>query len=291
METAQPVDWSQLVFGGDWIKQLENAATKRFGQKLLAEEAVTYTLEQLSADNWKRLHSFRGKSHPAHYLNSVSSNLVEEFSRKKFGRPRPPVWLTRNGNTWVGIWQQLCLERQPEQSIIDRWITESRLKNHIASIIAVIKAKMPWCGVKTEEIPESVLTAEDETNYFDEISSSYVDDEDDIHQSLENLLLLIRLLLGRETHVDSILKKWDFNSEKLAQLNKGLVAIDAKIAMSAEEVLMIKLIYLENFSQKQVAEAIGVPAYQLNRQLKALLQRIKQALSNTEEIREWLTRI
>jgi len=87
---SSDVDWKSLVFESGWMQKLDQLAAKRFGAGGLAEEAGNYVIEQLSNDNWASLTSFKGQCKPETYLHTVTNNYLEEFSRKRFGRPRPP---------------------------------------------------------------------------------------------------------------------------------------------------------------------------------------------------------
>ena len=87
--------WQVRVLSEAWLSKIDVKASKRFSQKGLAEEAAAYVLDYLSADNWARCRQYSGKASIEGYLNRLVSNALEDFSRKRFSRPRPPTWGTR----------------------------------------------------------------------------------------------------------------------------------------------------------------------------------------------------
>lgn len=270
------VDWPTLVLDQRWMQRLEAAARRRFRNELLAEEAASYVLEQLSANQWQRLRAFRGMARAQTYLNTVSAHLLEEFSRRRFGRPRPPLWLQRAGSLWVKIWQQLCLERQAAAAVIQRWITRERSAAQLQQIITTIKARMPWCGAKHEEIPASYLQRSDSTR--DPLERADDNDPEQINQrnQLEMLLLVVRLILEPEL-------SWSMpESGQLRALQRVLAQLHASLAMTPQEQLMLRLVYLEGMKQTLVARALRLEPYQLSRKLAALTRRLRVAISELD---------
>ncbi len=97
------VDWAAIILSERFMASLDAMAAKRFVQPALAEEATTAMIEALSADHWQRLQGFAGKSQASTYAYTVASRVMEDFARKKFGRPRPPLWLQEMGQAWVQL--------------------------------------------------------------------------------------------------------------------------------------------------------------------------------------------
>ena len=108
-------------------------AARRFQQQETAEEAALYVLETLSQDNWKRLQDFSGKSKFTTYFTTVVYRLLEDYSRKRFGRVSPPQWIKRLGSFWITLYRLLCLERFPFSDAIH--IAESRLPSLSSSTL------------------------------------------------------------------------------------------------------------------------------------------------------------
>lgn len=270
--SSQTVDWSSLVLS-DWINRLDRMALKRFGQQVIADEAVNHVLEQLAANNWAVLDGYQNRAQPKTYLNVVATHLLEEFSRKKFGRPRPPQWLKRNGHLWVSIWKQLCLERQQNSQVIFNWLSAERSRDYIESIVSAIKARVPWCGVKTEEVPTSALARDDEQGDFEIVDQRSADPEP--QDTLEELLLVIRLLLISETALPGI------DALQLQRVRSVTKALNDELKLSVEERLVMKMVFIDRIKHKLVAEGLGLKPYQLSKRLSALYARLREAIEKT----------
>ncbi len=90
--------WKERVFKHwDMITAL---STRRFGETALAEEAVLAAIDSLSKDEWRRLELYKNKAKFKSFLRVVVLRLFEDFSRKRFGRARPPLWITKLGGMW-----------------------------------------------------------------------------------------------------------------------------------------------------------------------------------------------
>ena len=150
------MSWQDFVFEPAQYQRLERMAQKRFpGREPLAEEAFTWALERLAEDSWARLGAFAERRSPWAYLATVFRNLLEDFSRARFGRPRPPAWLKRLGSLWVGVYKRLCLERQePERIVAVLGAEEGEDAAETArEAISVIYGHIPDCGMSASEGP------------------------------------------------------------------------------------------------------------------------------------------
>ena len=255
-------DWAALVLQPNWLSKIDQLALRRFTQQGLAEEASAYVLDKLSADNWARCQSYTGKAKPETFVITVINHLLEEFSRSRFGRPRPPEWLKREGELWVRIWKMLCLERQPMPSIADQLShAAERAAEFVHSIMRTIKGRIPSCGqshreiAADEEVPESVYGTE---HTFESAL--------DQHQLEDTLLLVHELLLGDFCPSKNTMQHTN-TPEQWQQLR-------SQLALSDEECLLLKMVYQQGLKLKLVARALDMPDYQPGRLLKQLHQRI-----------------
>ena len=90
---------------------INRLAVRRFGTATLAEEAALFVMNGLAADSWHRVKAHTGKGSFKSFLASLSWRLLEDFSRKRFGRVRPPLWIKKLGGIWSLLFSLLCLER------------------------------------------------------------------------------------------------------------------------------------------------------------------------------------
>lgn len=277
------VDWHSIILNQAWLARLDNQALKRFGQAGLAEEASDYVLQQLADDNWNKCNTYTGKSKPETFLYILSNNLIEEFARKRFGRPRPPQWLKREGDLWVSVWKMVCLERQLVESVIDRLVHQgNRQQTLIAAIIKTIKAKLPWCGSSNREIPQSMICRygndEEETTAEDTIETDTLEQQLDQNQLDENLLTISQLFSFLTCPSNTNNYNQQENLQALAINQAQLNLLQQAIQLTNEEQLLLNMVYQQGLKLKVVAQALNMPNYQPGRLLKGLLQRIEQAL-------------
>lgn len=274
------VDWQTLVVDQNWLEKLDVITSRRFGNSALAEESASYVIEKLSENNWGRLKCFKGNSSPRTFLYSTAINLVEEFSRIKFGRPRPPAWLERRGKVWVDVWKKLCLERQDKDWVIDSVSYFHDFKVHkISEIICYIKSKFPWCGVVHQEVPLSMFLRDGES-----ASENNLEELVEYKQPLDSLskckyedaaLMAFSILCGNAfLNIDDV--KNGSCPESVWLLDK-LSDIQAAIDLRDDEYLLLKMYFVDGVKQKDIASMLGLSASKLSRQLKSLLVRIERA--------------
>ena len=113
------MDWGAILFSPITYNGLEQLALKRFWMnKSVSEEAFNYCLEKLTENNWHRLRNYQNKAKPQTFLYSVSTNLLEDFSRKKYGRIRKPTIVKVNGIIWSNMWDLLVTNAFKRAEII-----------------------------------------------------------------------------------------------------------------------------------------------------------------------------
>ncbi len=274
------VDWHSIILSSKWLFRLEAQALKRFGQAGLAEEASTYVLDELACNDWQRCQQFTGKAKPETFLYTLTGNLLEEFARKRFGRPRPPEWLKREGDLWVSIWKRVCLERQLVNSIIDHLCKQgNRSSDLVSGIIRTIKAKLPWCGSSQREIPTSMLGGNDDDNYdYEQADSHTLEQQLDQNQLDDSLLLMSQLLV----FLTCPSKDSEPATNALTMDNQQLTQFYTTLELSEEERLLLKMAYQEGIKLNAIAKALNMPAYQPGRLLKGILERIEQAMIDSD---------
>ncbi len=261
------IDWSQQVFDPHWQQQLEKHALRRFIEPITAEEACAYVLDKLSQDDWARCNTFKGQAKPSTFLYSLSARLFEEFSRQRYGRARPPVWLQQQGDFWVGLWKSICLERHSTESVIDRLCRNGRFEPGIVkNIIRTIKARLPWCGASNLPVPAECLSVDGEEISLLDANSGSESLEDALAQRhLQDTLAMLSALLDEEDALSDI----DLDTVQSA---RQLLKLDD------ESLLMLRLHFQEGLSYSAIARALGVPNHQPGRQIKRSLVEIHGAL-------------
>ena len=277
------MDWQAFIFNPDenWIGRMEKRARKRFSDENTADEALNSALKKLSENNWQRLNSFQGRSKPGTFLYSILNNQLEDFARKKFGYPRPPVWIERLGDHWKTIWKRLCLEREEEQSLLVIY-DESREQTH--KIIKTIKSKISGCG-QTSSITSVGGTMADDDNDFDldkqfvKHSQSDCSSFDDLEIQIENkqssylLAALCHALNFEAENID--IKAISNKIEQQSSQFKDLFQLEP------EQLLLLKLKYQQGYKISAMAKILKLKEHKARRSLHAAENKMVQFLKRS----------
>lgn len=270
------INWSERVFDPVMMAYIDRVASRRFCYQGLAEEAATYVIEHLAHDDWNRCRQFKGSAKPETFLKVIITRALEDFSHKKFGKPRPPVWLKNQGETWVTIWKMVCLERQMPESVKQSMCSINQGIEHISDIIRTIKARLPWCGEVTLEIPAQ---ANDGTEFSaDEFSNICSLEQMNSTQQQQSWLLFLATWLNHTNITDT--KDLLLKHAKLSDFQKTLDQFNQYLALSNEERLLLTLVYQENYKLSSAAKVLGLAEHQPARMLKKIHQRIESGLAH-----------
>lgn len=258
------VDWPSVVFDPVFIAGLDRMAAKRFVQPALAEEAVTAMIEALSENDWQRLLSFSGKSRPPTFAYSVAGRAMEDFARRRFGRPRPPAWLQELGHAWVRLWHMLCLERQWPEAIKNRLARDFQ-DGLIDQAIRTIKQKIPRCGEPGfSECCTSELGLE---QLPDDQGETLIASLRQAQRS--QALALLGQLLGQPEAADAACPS---NPEE------ALDTIDTLLSLDEDDRLLLSLSYEDGLSSRKIADILGTSAATVQRRLQAIRAELQSAL-------------
>lgn len=281
MSQSNNINWKSLILDGAWLDRLDRLTIKRFGAGGLAEEASAYVIEKLSADDWHVFLSFKGQSKPETYIHTLANNFIEEFSRKRFGRPRPPEWLKRQGDLWVKVWKMVCLERRLPQTVIDLMCAgDLREPLTVQKVIQAIKARLPWCGDSNREIAAHTFSDEDSEQTVEDQIVEFNTPETSIETShLRDVMHMLGNLLSNNPNpassenaahrADSSIK--DANIHSSLQLSHVLT-------LSDQEWVILRMVYQDGMKLNAVASFLGLKAHEPGRIMKTTLQRIATAL-------------
>lgn len=263
-----PIDWPALVFDPAFMAGLERMAARRFVQPVLAEEACTAMLEALSERDWASLQSFTGKSSPSTFAYAVAGRAMEDFARRRFGRPRPPQWLLAMGQGWVKLWRMLCLERQWPETIKTRLATEFR-DGLISDAIREIKQRIPRCG--EPGFSECCVTELGLDTLPDDRGGS-LDASFQKAQREQALALMATLLNANPGEAD--------RSSCPSNEEQALAGLAASLSLSEDDRLLLALHYEDGLASRRIAELTGSSAATVQRRLQGLRQRLQTALAD-----------
>ncbi|MEM1155551.1 MAG: hypothetical protein AAGI44_15560 [Pseudomonadota bacterium] len=274
-------DWGELFLQPEWLDRVDRLAERRFGSGGLSEEGAAYVLQVVSDNDWERCRQFKGKSSPETFLYTVVNNALEEFSRKRFGRVRPPEWLKLEGPTWIELWKMVCMERQAEAAVIDRQLMAGRDEATVKRILRTIKARMPWCGSSVQEIPVQYFRGEDgdEQSALDTLASDGSAESEANDSRIELMILSIAYLL--ETPEDA--SQRERLEQSISSMSETLVPVlrrvRTKVALSDDERLILSMNFRDGIKKNKIAAVLGLQDHQPGRIGKRVFERIKAALN------------
>jgi hypothetical protein len=241
-------------------------ASRRFTDITLAEEAALFVLDRLEENNCGRLREFSGKSRVSTYISSVSIRLLEDFSRKKFGRVRPPSWIQALGGMWNHLFQLLCLERfrvhDAVETVVSRGVFRDR--EEVETAAWSILERIVNCG-KHQGLAVSFDDAEGNANSQDRIFSKLSEPEEQL------------LADERSTFFQLLFNETDESMGSPDHAHSFLGAIGAgAIVLNTEEQLLLKLCFQDGFTVTKAGKMLGLTTHQAHGKLRRLLIRLRQ---------------
>lgn len=247
------VDWKKKTLG-KW-DLIDKLAKRRFGREVLAEEAALFVLSSLEKDDWKKVSSYSGKSSFTTFILSVSTRLLEDFARKRFGRIRPPLWVKTLGGIWMQLFRSLCVEklsiREAVETISSR--AENISKNEVEEAAMELLGKIVHCGEKTHD----TITYDGNEPLSEELTAEDSVAQDQVEEILGAVFQFV--VGGKGCDVSEQIKG------KFAQLN---------IALSPKEILLVKLCFQEEMSVTQAGSCLGMTRFQAHGRMRRLLERL-----------------
>ncbi len=237
---------------------INRLAGRRFGTTALAEEAALFVIDSLAADSWRRVKSYTGKGNFKSFLASVSWRLLEDFSRRRFGRVRPPLWIRKLGGIWSLLFSLLCLQRFSVSDAVESISCNNsgHTQESIEETAFTLLGRIPQCGKQQGlELPFEESDGEGKNdNHPEQLFEK---------EELENLFAA---LFGQVTGVETdpqVPERFAF------LLKEGL-------ELAPEERLLLKLIYQDNVGVRRAGELLGLNRDQINGRLRRLLARLRK---------------
>lgn len=261
---------------------INRIAGRRFINTNCAEEAALYVINRLEEDDCRRLRTFSGRAKFSTFISSLTIRLLEDFSRKKFGRIRPPVWITALGGIWVTLFQLLCLQRLSVVEAIETM--KSRVatskQQQVEETAWTILEKITDCGkhqgveVPLDDAGEGQLTARDTLiNRSNDPESKLLKNERSV---------LFELFFKNAVTEENI---HSFAEHSFTAIMKNPIRI------SAEERLLLKLCFQDELSVTRAGKMLGLNANQSHGKIRRLLTRLREEFDRAgigDELRELL---
>jgi RNA polymerase sigma factor (sigma-70 family) len=233
-------------------------AGRRFSDDIVAEEAALYVMETLSKKDWAILRRHRGRARLKTFFVAVVYNQLEDFSRKRFGRVRPPRWLKKLGGIWLLLYRLLCLERRSYLEATSRagerfqQFSEAQVEAMADRILAEIVS----CGS-----PQSQQEPFTEDLHGKSLSRS-------TEQRLEE---------KERALVFASLKCQFFGTAAGEDIGQALISLaGCPVALTSEERLLLRLCHVEGFSVSEAGKKLGLNRFQAHGKLRRLYKRIRK---------------
>lgn len=290
---AATADWRERVFSWTTYREVQRRAARRFPFSLsCAEEAEAYVHDHLITGALAgQYDGYAGAAAPETFLYRLISNLLEDFSRHRFGYARPPAAVRAKGSLHLGAWRLLHLERLERPAATAQ--LASQYQCGIPEADAVVRNVLGVCrdcgtsalsglecGTELQAemealgVPDSSAIALDETHYA-------------------ALLASVREVLSPPDN-DRTVAAAD-PSDQLSGVGTwrgALVRFRDALRIDDEAVLILRMYFLEERSTAFIGHALGLTPKQVRHRRGRGLARIEEALESSgldaSDIREML---
>jgi hypothetical protein len=261
---------------------LNSLSRQRFPDTNLSDEALLFVLAALEAADWQKVRAFQGKASFATYLSHVTWRLLEDFARKKFGRPRPPKWVKAQGSLWEEVYRLLCLERRSAASVVENLASGQAGKHReiVGEAVDVILSRISDCGRRNDEIPATQAAQE-----FADTQPFYLSPEN-LYMARQRVLLIESL--GRYFTGGASLEDID-QADRWTQIL--VTRLKGCVDLIPEDQLFLKLIYQEGLTVSAAGGLLGYSSHQAHGRQRRLLARLRAAFKNAgldQELKDWL---
>lgn len=252
--------WEQQALA-HW-ELINRLAGRRFPRGELAEEAALYVLDRLADNGCERLKNFEGRSSLATFIASLTLRLLEDFSRKRFGRLQPPLWVRRLGGIWLTLFRLLCLERHTPMEAVAMITQQQGSTAPVVERAAYqLLGEVPSCGERRGE-QVAIETADSIHADRDTPSPQEVRIEDEEQLRLMNTL-------GRLLFEEEAAGIADDQFRQLRQIGTN---------MDGRDKLLLKMCYRDGLAVAEAGRLLGLNRFQVHGRLRRLFTQIRLSL-------------
>ncbi len=249
-----------FIFTEQTTRHISRLAERRFPFGGVELDAENYVLDKLTENRFGRLRKYNGPASKQAYLRTVVSNLLESFSRGRYGYLQTPGWIKAMGTSWTRIFQLLFVEQTSVEMII-RIMTERKdapghTPEKIRKIITDIRK-----GVRAYKELKPGESHDRPVSYNDDWVGAEPDDP--TAHSAEHLVSDILNFVANIPMTDSG-----------SQLTRDLRDLN----LSDDDLLILRLVYLNNEKATVVAGKLGIEKNNIYRRISKLLDRIFSVL-------------
>ena len=241
------MDPEKILSSSDLLVKIETICKRRFSTENDQNECYVYVIDNLKADNFKRLRAFKGKSKLNTYLYSLINALVIDFRRKQYGRRRIPTGVAKLGKWAETVYRFVCWQKFTFDDAYDFLIIDGL---YTGSYIQFIKEIEPIKKAPCRENPAFQSLDETRKSPLKNINDKGANPLEFLIHKLDRQRRIKAIKVIRETTAD----------------------------LPDDDQLLVRLVYGSDQSVTAAAKVIGLPASTARKQLKSLLTKYREKL-------------
>jgi RNA polymerase sigma factor (sigma-70 family) len=241
------MNFQALLSSDATLELVQKKCRDNFSDQNDQDECYLFILDELAADNYRRLSKYSRKSRITTYVAALVNNLVIDFRRKKYGRRRFPALIKRLGEWAQAVYRYVCWQKFTYADAYDFVQVDNLYTGSWDDFLSDV---------------EEIRTAPCAQN--PQFVSAHANEDD-----------LLENTPARELNpLDTLIENLDRETKSVAVE----VVQDTLNAMPKEDRLLIRLIYGSDHKTSQAAKVLGISRQQAVRRLKSLLLAIKENL-------------
>lgn len=262
---------------GLW-QRLDGFAHRLFPEPNTADEAFLYMMEKLEENHWERIRKYKGQGKIESFILSTAHNLLRDYSRSKFSRPRIPGWIKRQGVLWEEAYRLLCMERLPVADVIQFLSIAGPVKRNPAIVeeaTSLILERITDCG----KAGKGSVTASDET-----IEKLWRNRDENDSNPEQMLMAAQRIWLTERIATllfDEQDRGNDIDDRMGRKLDDAIEKLRGALSLCPEERLLLRLVHQEGLSVVAAGRMLGLNANQVSGKFRRLNNRIRKAFKET----------
>jgi hypothetical protein len=278
------INWQEVIFEPGFMGRLEGFARKRFGDNSLAEEACAFSLGKLLDPGWqaRRLSLYGGKASPPGFIFSAFRMLLEDFSRQRFGRPRPPAWLKRLGPFWEKLFTLLCLERLDSGGIHSRLQSgnDQELQERIEEAAWVIRSRVTNCGEQIGETLHDFQEYDMGSGASEHGGGASEFEEKSARETAAGIFSSLAAVFAYEQggDCDQGLERIESASARSLAGKAAERALRFQLRLADEDKLLLRMVYQDGYKISEAARILGTQEHTLRRRLKRSMDDLRSQL-------------
>ncbi len=257
---------------------LDKLSRKRFPDTNTADEALLYVMNKLETDDWQCVRAYRHEADFRTYLSFVAQNLLESFSRHKFGDARPPKWIKRQGSLWIEIYHLLCIERMSATDAVQSLTYSApgeRFSQAVEETVAIILSRVRNCGkYRGEPVPTDTENIDAYTPDHPLLHHFSPEDIAALRERISILEAIAHHLIESKGNSES-----DFSDND--RIGNLIRRFRSELNIKAEDRLFLKLIYQDGLTVSEAGRLLEWNSNQTHGRLRRLLERIRRAFEKT----------